>query len=177
MLSCRKTECLPSYSPLLFLVPLELGKLFTLDVLIRNTTSVLVPLGADELDHELNTSGSVVGSAIGSRLALADAAAQVVELDTSTLGITSGEIIVSTTSQGVPAAFVSIPVMYEVVSAMLTGDYNRDGFAEVADYTVWRDMLGFQGPNLTADGSGDLVASAADYQIWTEHFSPTSPFC
>lgn len=138
---------------------------------------MLVPLGVDELDYELNTSGSVVGSAIGSQLALADAAAQVVELDTSTLGITSGEIIVSTTSQRVPTALVSIPVMYEVVSAMLTGDYNRDGFVEVADYNVWRDMLGFQGPNLTADGNGDLVASAADYQIWTEHFTPTSPFC
>ncbi|MEM8864712.1 MAG: polysaccharide lyase [Planctomycetota bacterium] len=54
-----------------------------------------------------------------------------------------------------------------------TGDYNRDGVVDVADYTVWRDAYGST-TSLAADGNGDGAVDIDDYLLWNEAFTGTS---
>lgn len=63
------------------------------------------------------------------------------------------------------------------ISAFLSGDYNRNGTVDAADYTVWRDSLGqnvsqFEG----ADGDGDQTIDADDYLIWKNAFGDSVNF-
>ena len=53
------------------------------------------------------------------------------------------------------------------------GDFNHDGIANLADYTVWRDTLG-DTTDLVADASGNNVVDADDYAIWKQHFGNTT---
>jgi hypothetical protein len=66
-------------------------------------------------------------------------------------------------SQPIPAAFY--------------GDYNQNGVADTADYTVWRDTLGQSGvtPYSGADGNGNGIIDKADYRVWKSHFGDTLP--
>lgn len=62
---------------------------------------------------------------------------------------------------------------YEVQGQPVTpGDYNRDGSVNLADYTIWRDMLGSEGinPYDGADGNGDGDVNQIDYLIWKANF-------
>ena len=52
-----------------------------------------------------------------------------------------------------------------------SGDYNRNGVVDAADYTVWRDTLGSEVDVYTvADGDGSAEVDAPDYDVWTAHF-------
>jgi glycoprotein endo-alpha-1,2-mannosidase len=51
-------------------------------------------------------------------------------------------------------------------ATVIPGDYNGDGIVDGADYTVWSEAYGSQGPNLPADGNRNNVVDAADYAIW-----------
>ena len=53
---------------------------------------------------------------------------------------------------------------------VLSGDYNRDGTVDAADYTVWRGQLGSEGGNLVADGNRNGTIDQADYDIWKTNF-------
>jgi hypothetical protein len=59
----------------------------------------------------------------------------------------------------------------------LFGDYNQNGIADAADYTVWRDTLGQTGvtPYSRADGDGDGMITSGDYQVWKDHFGEVVP--
>jgi Glycoside hydrolase family 44/Dockerin type I domain len=59
-----------------------------------------------------------------------------------------------------------------LISDGLTGDFNRDGIVDAADYTVWRDQLG-QAGNLAADANEDNVVDATDYDLWKSNFGRT----
>ncbi|MCO6044072.1 hypothetical protein NG895_09140 [Aeoliella sp. ICT_H6.2] len=61
-----------------------------------------------------------------------------------------------------------------VASPMLAGDYNNDGIVNIADYPVFRDMLGATGIGLAADGNGDGLISVLDYDVWKGNFGKTS---
>ena len=53
----------------------------------------------------------------------------------------------------------------------LSGDFNRDGVVDAADYTVWRNVLGQQVDRwVGADGDGNGVIDADDYQVWKQHY-------
>jgi hypothetical protein len=52
---------------------------------------------------------------------------------------------------------------------LLPGDFNRNGFVDAADYTMWRDHLGSTA-FLSADGNGSGVVDSADYSVWKSHF-------
>jgi hypothetical protein len=56
----------------------------------------------------------------------------------------------------------------------VVGDYNHNGIADAADYTVWRDSLGQTGIGLAADGDNNHVVDAADYNIWKSNFGLTA---
>jgi hypothetical protein len=68
-----------------------------------------------------------------------------------------------------------------VPGASIPGDYNGDGVADAADYTVWRDSLGQTGTGLAADGSGltpgapDGVVDQFDYDFWKANFGAGTP--
>jgi GH35 family endo-1,4-beta-xylanase len=49
------------------------------------------------------------------------------------------------------------------------GDYNGDGTADAADYTLWRDTLDSQN-DLRADGNGNLMIDSGDYDVWLANF-------
>ncbi|HEX2476869.1 MAG TPA: PEP-CTERM sorting domain-containing protein [Lacipirellulaceae bacterium] len=53
--------------------------------------------------------------------------------------------------------------------AFPTGDYNRNGNVDAADYVVWRKSLGTQG-NSPADGDGDGDVDPNDYGVWVSRF-------
>jgi endonuclease I len=59
--------------------------------------------------------------------------------------------------------------------AILSGDYNRDGVVDAADYVVWRRALG---ENVTAyggaDGNGDGMIDDGDYDVWRVNFGATA---
>ncbi|MGL4511506.1 MAG: hypothetical protein ACRCT8_00310 [Lacipirellulaceae bacterium] len=54
-------------------------------------------------------------------------------------------------------------------SAVVPGDYNRDGLVNAADYTVWRDNLGATNKP-EVDGDADGVIDADDYTIWASNY-------
>jgi hypothetical protein len=66
-------------------------------------------------------------------------------------------------------------------TAMVPGDYNRNGKVDAADYVVWRKMLNqMVTPGSGADGTGpagepDGVVNTLDYDFWRSQFGSTSP--
>ncbi|MEX2316869.1 MAG: choice-of-anchor Q domain-containing protein [Pirellulales bacterium] len=67
-------------------------------------------------------------------------------------------------SQGVPTGFPD-------------GDYNHDGVANAADYTVWRNSLGLMGGGLPANGdsmgASQNKVDRADYVFWKNNYGNT----
>ena len=57
-----------------------------------------------------------------------------------------------------------------VAAPFLTGDYNRNGIVDAADYTVWRNTMGQSGIALAADGDGNGIVDAGDYSVWKSNF-------
>jgi hypothetical protein len=55
----------------------------------------------------------------------------------------------------------------------LTGDYNKNGTVDAADYVLWRNSLNSMGDGLPADGNGDNKVDNADYQLWRANFGKT----
>jgi hypothetical protein len=53
----------------------------------------------------------------------------------------------------------------------LAGDYNNDGVANAADYTVWRDTVGAIGAILDADGNRNGIIDTGDYLLWKSYFA------
>ncbi len=78
----------------------------------------------------------------------------------STGGAIAGEVEDYLFATGV----VGIPT-----SGFLPGDYDRNGFVNNVDHTVWRNSFGQVGANLPADGNGNGEVDAADYAIWRDN--------
>jgi hypothetical protein len=62
----------------------------------------------------------------------------------------------------------------------ITGDYNRDGVVDAADYTVWRDSIGdnvgSEANHPLADGNHDFNVDDADYALWRANYgAPGAP--
>jgi hypothetical protein len=51
----------------------------------------------------------------------------------------------------------------------LLGDYNGDGFVNIADYVVWRNTLGST-TLLVADGNLNGTIDQPDYGVWVANF-------
>ncbi|MGA1266446.1 MAG: hypothetical protein ACO32J_04625 [Phycisphaerales bacterium] len=86
------------------------GTSVPLQVRIQNVAPYTVPEGVDTLDYALSCTGSVSGSASG-QAALAPASTTVtVNLSTATAGAVSGSVLVSSSSEAVEPASVSLSV-------------------------------------------------------------------
>lgn len=60
------------------------------------------------------------------------------------------------------------------IGAPAVGDYNQNGSVDVADYTVWRDMLNQTGEDLAADGDDSGTVDQGDYNVWAMNFGQGS---
>jgi endoglucanase len=58
----------------------------------------------------------------------------------------------------------------------ITGDYNRNGTVDAADYVVWRNTFDQSGPGMAADGNANNKIDAADYDLWKLNFGRTANF-
>jgi hypothetical protein len=65
-------------------------------------------------------------------------------------------------------------VVLSVAGLGLTGDYDKNGVVDAADYIVWRGSVGDTGSTLAADGNGDMVVNQDDYAVWRGNFGKTS---
>jgi hypothetical protein len=65
-------------------------------------------------------------------------------------------------------------VVLSVLGLGLSGDYNKDGVVDAADFVVWRNSAGEVGSGLAADGNGDQVVNQDDYAVWRSNFGRTS---
>lgn len=153
----------------------ELAEFFTLDFSIFNDADVVAANGADELDYSFSTTGDVVGfgATSGTDAALGGVNLHQVVFDTTTLGMKTGEITITSASQSAANSEIVIPISFEVVAAALAGDYNDDGVVDAADYSVWRDELA-AGGSLVNETASPGVVDSADYDAWVANFGAAS---
>jgi hypothetical protein len=66
-------------------------------------------------------------------------------------------------------------VEYAVPEPPLTGDYNRDGTVDAADYNIWRDSVGdLVTPGTGADANNNGFVENAEYFPWRDHFGEST---
>jgi ASPIC/UnbV protein/VCBS repeat protein len=64
----------------------------------------------------------------------------------------------------------------QITPPALTGDYNKNGKVDAADYVVWRHMQGANVPQFSgSDGDGDGNVDSEDYNVWRARFGMTTP--
>lgn len=107
---------------------IPLGGNFSLDLMIENAAPALLSSGADELDYSFTVSGDLLGSGSGTKLALSSPTSHPILFDTSTEGLRSGLITVTTSSQGAANSIVEIPVTYAVGEVSQLPFLARDDF-------------------------------------------------
>lgn len=61
-----------------------------------------------------------------------------------------------------------------IVAPGIAGDFNYDGLVDAADYSVWRDTLGSEGPLLAADANNDQIVDSQDRDAWTSAYGTTA---
>ena len=160
-------------------ISLDLGQSFNLAVTVSNVANVVAAIGADELNYGLTTSGSVAGSFLNQiDMALGSGNTHMVSFDTSSVGLKTGTITITSASQAVQTTAaiqngtISIPVSFHVV---LPGDYNGNGIVDGADYVLWRHSEGQSvAAGAGADGDRSGTIDPGDYAVWRSHFGDTA---
>jgi hypothetical protein len=76
------------------------------------------------------------------------------------------------TSQQVPASIdgngnINAVEYFLLQLVVSPGDFNRDGYVNVADYNLWRSTFGTS--DVRTDANHDGIVDAADYAIWRKH--------
>lgn len=95
-----------------------------------------------------------------------------IEVDAAGFGRASGTDITLGTVFGLPIRRVDFKAEINVIGVP-TGDYNRNGEVDEADYTIWRSDFGST-TQLAADGNENQVIDAADYTRWRDNFGAGS---
>lgn len=152
------------------------GEAFDLDLTIFNDADVVIASGADELDYSLNVMGDLtpLGSLFGTDNALGGGNLHEILFDTSSLGLKSGSIEITTSSKSAANSLITIPISFEVIGDGLAGDFNSDGSVDAADYTIWRDNLGGSVLALNGNGNGDGNVDSLDYDLWVTNYGSGS---
>lgn len=61
-----------------------------------------------------------------------------------------------------------------LLSVVIPGDYNGDGYVDENDFVEWRNNFGSDS-ELAADGNGNGIVDAADYTFWRDHWGEGVP--
>jgi prepilin-type N-terminal cleavage/methylation domain-containing protein len=70
------------------------------------------------------------------------------------------------------AAPATLRIEYEITSSFPPGDYDRNGYVQLADYELWKETFGQSvGAGDAADGNRNGVIDAADYVTWRKFYS------
>lgn len=93
-------------------------------------------------------------------------------LSTSATGIADSDPFFIVFNLGLDAtAFAEAVNDYAGLLDTLPGDFNGDGFVNLADYTIWRDNLGGSEDDGVLNGNGDGgLVEASDYTLWKQNF-------
>ncbi|MEO0529771.1 MAG: hypothetical protein AAF266_04245 [Planctomycetota bacterium] len=153
---------------------LTLGESFDLGVSITNDADVVATAGADELDYTLVSSGDVSGDTSGMLAALSAGDLFNVSLDTSSVGMKSGLLTFATSSQAAENAFVEVPILYEVISALLAADFNGDGTVDLLDLDILGANFGGPGDAMTGDANADGTVDLLDLDILGSQFGQSA---
>jgi hypothetical protein len=147
-----------------------LGSNVAIDVMISNMAPALVASGADELDFEFAVTGSLVGGGSGTIAALGATQVHQFMLDTSTPGLHSGMLTVTSASQQAAGALFTLPVEYQVAAAFLPADFNSDGSIDAIDLTAWQASYGIAAgaSREQGDADGNGVVDGADFLAWQQ---------
>lgn len=150
-----------------------LGATISLGVTISNIANVVAVNGADKLDYTLSVAGDLFGGATGIDFALGGGNIHQVTLDTTSLGMKSGVITVSSSSQGAANSLVTIPVSYQVIAEFLAADFDENGFVDGDDLTTWKSNFGLASgaTKHLGDANLDGVIDGADFLLWQRQFT------
>lgn len=141
------------------------GSAVTVTVDIENTAPVITANGADELDYELSTTGAVSGSTVSTAEPLAGSNMHTVTLDTTATGQKSGQILVTSNSQGVADGNFSQSISYDVVET-LTGDFNLNDIIDANDIDMMFVAIGGGDMLYDLDGDVDVDEDDLDFLIF-----------
>ncbi|MGD8451985.1 MAG: hypothetical protein PVJ57_09225 [Phycisphaerae bacterium] len=100
-----------------------IGSAACAEVTVQNAADVVAPNGADELDYAVIGSGDLSGTATGVDAALGGGVTHPIAYDTGATGSYSGQIVVTSSSPGVPINQVTDDVQYQVL------DHSEASFA------------------------------------------------
>lgn len=150
-----------------------MGASVSLGITISNVANVVAAIGADELDYTLSVAGDLFGGGTGIDFALGAGNTHQITLNTATLGMKSGVITVSSSSQGAANSLVTIPVSYQVIADFLAADFNEDGFVDAGDLATWKNNFGLAtgATKQLGDANLDGTIDGSDFLLWQQQFS------
>jgi hypothetical protein len=147
-----------------------LGSTIGIDLFVENFADVLTINGADELDYTVSLSGALMGDTTGLDMPLGGGNTHQLTLDTSTAGLQSGTVTVTSSSQGAANALLQFPVSFNVVE-FLAADFNQDGNVDSLDLAEWQDDYGL---NADSDADFDGDTDGADFLVWQRQFGQST---
>lgn len=89
-------------------------------------------------------------------------------------------ILFDTSNPAVPATILdsaAVPWVAQHVNMLtgVSGDFNRNGTPDAADYVMWRKTLGQTGSTQMADWNYNNQVDNGDYTVWRSHFGTPLP--
>src|SRR5690606_20609249 len=91
-------------------------------------------------------------------------------LDTSSLGVKSGSIVISSDSPGVAHGMIQLDISYEVLAPSDPADLNHDGKVDIFDVAIVSAHWGESGPE--GDANADNMVDIFDVALVSNNWRP-----
>jgi hypothetical protein len=147
-----------------------------IDVFIENIAPASSAGAADELDYTLSVTGDLIGGISSIEPASGGGHTQSIFLNTTTPGVKSGMITVTSSSQQASNALFTMPVSFTVLGpSFLAADFNQDGSVNNTDLLAWRGGFGTGTTKAAGDGDADGDVDGADFLVWQRQLGMPQP--